>query len=102
MKASATPVYFTSSEQCPRSSKGLTKGDEPDYSATLLHRTTALPIWPPHVNHFALERLAREARQDYIGRLFRRAQKAITARFAPGRPRAKTARAMTDINQENA
>ena len=89
MKQNFTPIYFTASEPYPRSSKGLTKGDEPDYSATLLHRTTALPIWPPHVDHFALERLAREARQEYIGSLMRRAKKAITSRFARGVPRQK-------------
>ena len=102
MKTSATPVYFSSAEPYPLPSRGLTTGDEPDYNATLLHRTNALPIWPPEVDHFALERLAHEARRDYIGRLFRRAQKAIAARFGPGRPRAKTPCDMPDIKQENA
>ena len=77
------------------SGEGVIPGNKDDYSAEMLQRTTGLPVWPSHEDRFALERVARDMRQDYIASVFRRAQKAITDAIRARRLTVKAARAMT-------
>jgi len=67
----------------------------------MLHRTN-LRVWPSNLDHFALERMARELRRDYIERLIRRVKAAFARRFANDVPPSKKARAMTSTDWEKA
>lgn len=59
-----------------------------DYSADMLQRTIVPDYLPDHPDYLAVERVAREMRNQYIASLLSRARRALAQRFA-GRARAR-------------
>jgi hypothetical protein len=55
-----------------------------DYTADMLHRTTAPTVWPERVDYLVVERIARDIRNQYVASLLGRAKRALANRFSRG------------------